>query len=114
VVFACLLLIPLYKTGLNNEFAMRTSIPGLYVVSLAAIAILFNRGVRRSQRFAVLIVLAVGSLTALSEVARALASYHFGPPPVGEVESFPGMLPRDVAQRSGAPGAVFFRYLGRR
>jgi hypothetical protein len=113
VAFACLLVIPLYQAGLNNDFAMRVSIPGLYVICLTAIAVLFNGQAWAPTKVAALIVLGIGGLTGLSEVGRSLRLYHIGPPAVEAVRSFPQFTGRDIAQRSGKPDAVFFKYLAR-
>lgn len=113
VAVAGLLVIPLYKAGFYNDSAMRVSIPGLYVLSLTAIAVLFNGQRWNARRVGVLIVLGIGGLTAISEAGRSLRLYHFGPPPVETVWSFPQFGPRDISQRSGRPDAFFFKYLAR-
>ncbi|MGI4976172.1 MAG: hypothetical protein ACRYG6_04430, partial [Janthinobacterium lividum] len=79
VAVVSLVLIPFYRIGVSNDFAMRASIPALAILAVAtghAAASAFERG---GVRLAVVAgVVAVGSLTGLDEVWHTLRTPNQG------------------------------------
>ena len=60
-----LLLLPFYRFGLNNDLVMRASIPALFLLAVYVGQILSNRQVRPALRGLLLLLVLVGSVTAL-------------------------------------------------
>jgi hypothetical protein len=59
-------------------------------------------------------VVLLGARTSLSEIARSIKFYHFGPPPLESVVAMADAdRPHLVEQRVGDPETFFFRYLAR-
>lgn len=79
--FFFLLLIPLYYLGFANDFAMRASIPLLAVAAVRSAAVLIAAIERRSFAFAFIIfsVLAIGSVTPITETNRSLFGERWRP-----------------------------------
>ncbi len=79
--FITLLLIPLYYLGFANDFVMRASIPLLAIAAIRSAAVLIAAIERRSFAFAFIIfsVLAIGSVTAITETNRSLFEERWRP-----------------------------------
>jgi hypothetical protein len=119
-----LTLLPLHRLGYNNDLAMRASIPSLWIlwivtgrVLLGALPAAAQSGSPLRLRAAYLLLVGVvllGARTSLSEMARSIRFYHFGPPPLESVVAMADAdRPHLVEQRVGDPEALFFRYLAR-
>ncbi|MGG5824052.1 hypothetical protein [Falsiroseomonas sp. HW251] len=70
-----LVLIPLYRLGGANDFAMRSSIPALAIMAIIAgsASVRFcEQGVFRVRMILPLVVLSIGSITGLIEIRRSL------------------------------------------
>lgn len=81
LVLACVLLlaIPWYKMGLMNDFAMRASIPSLYVICISWIAYLLQSK-KTIVLYIALFIFMVGSIYPLVQVRNGIARYSYGPP----------------------------------
>ena len=77
VVVACLALCPFVVVGESQDFTMRASIPALLVLAVI-VADRIDAGPRSLGTAALMLVLAIGALTPLREVGRAIA---YLPPP---------------------------------
>ena len=66
-----LLLIPIYKMSPANDFAMRASIPALFILSISIARYLIEEKKNR-QRIFLIIVLAMGSATPMCEINRSI------------------------------------------
>jgi hypothetical protein len=71
-----LLVIPIYRVGIYHDFAMRVSIPALYVVWLFVARGLVSRRATRLRRGIAIAVLVVGAATPAQEIARSLLRYE--------------------------------------
>jgi len=83
IVVASLLLVPFYKLGESNDFAMRASIPALALLAATLATALteeFEAGNRPLWARLATIILMVGSITGAMEIRRALVR---PPSPVG-------------------------------
>lgn len=72
VTFIELLLFPLYKSGMFNDFAMRASIPALFILMVMCLQYVFemeDTG-EAKKRKAMLICLVIGYLTSSTEIQR--------------------------------------------
>jgi hypothetical protein len=124
VSLATLTLLPLYRLGYNNDLVMRASIPSLWVLWLFTSQVLVRGGevvargrapLRLRLAYGLLVAcVLVGFVPGLTEVARSLQHYRFGPP---HWEAVAAMADADrrqlVEQRVGDDEAFFFRYLAR-
>ncbi len=72
VVLLELIFIPLYKSGMNNDFAMRASIPALFILMVMCLQYVFEMGDagEKKKRKAMLICLMIGYLTSCTEIQR--------------------------------------------
>ena len=123
VSLAVLCLLPLLRVGIENDFVMRASIPALFVLWQVTAKLVVDapqrwRGRPAQARFsalylALVLVVLLGFLPGLDEVARSLRFYQFGPPPLSAVATTAEANdPAVVAQRAGNADAFFYRYLG--
>lgn len=78
--FAILLVLPLLQVGRSADLMMRASIPALAILSVMIAHILIMDG-DRFRRAALLAILAIGSVTGLHELRRALI-WPSSPPPL--------------------------------
>lgn len=119
VATLCALMI--YRYGINNDLAMRASIPALFVLAvLVGRALLAEQGSRR-LRWALGVVLVIGALTPFYEFARHIVPFWQPDAPwtakatekrEGIVELFLDDSER-LAQYTGSIQAPFFRYLAK-
>ena len=72
VVLIELLLIPLYQMGLANDFAMRVSIPSLYILMILCLQRLFDaeHAGERKRKIILIVCLCIGYLTSWTEIQR--------------------------------------------
>jgi hypothetical protein len=112
LVVAMLAIIPLGRVGDSSDFIMRASIPALAILSVMMAAILAedgpqdDRAAQRKARWLILVVLAVGLITPLGEIGRALmwpASPRVQCSYMGVV---PGGAPTYVAPVSSLPKMI--------
>ena len=123
--FFCLVLIPWYRVGGINDFVMRTSIPALFVLAIFVGRTLHPRSTRRWIHIFLIVLLVIGSVTALIEFRRHI----LGMATDGKIVNMPEMrevqylsawgvsTDKDetiVLQYVGSPKAVFFKWLARR
>ena len=106
-----LALIPLYKMGIWNDFAMRASIPSLFVICLTIAKTLGNKHNLRKMPFLVLMAcLGIGSICPIREIVRPLVNWREGPFPERSVVE----QPPDVAiQYIGDVNSFFFKNLSK-
>jgi hypothetical protein len=107
---ASLLVLPLYRVGLFNDFTMRASIPALFVFWSFVAAKLLARPWHARARVLFALVL-LGACTAGTEIARSITKYPTALPEEGDVTTFADNLIAR-AQYLGDGGAWFFRRLG--
>lgn len=75
VVAISLMVIPFIVIGYSNDFCMRASIPGLFIVMLWCIEALGKK--RKNLRIAVLLIcLVIGAVSPLHEIKRALVNSY--------------------------------------
>lgn len=99
-VAVCMLAaLPLYRIGISNDLAMRSSIPALAVLALATIRPLLDSFSRPLSRALLASVLTVGALGSLQEPVRALLTPRWAPT---------GQTLAEVALQENAP----FGYTG--
>lgn len=80
---ATLILLPAFRFGPGNDIVMRGGIPAMTLLMFATLEALRHRHATRLQRSAILAVLALGAVTPLLEMTRALMPAS-GPPPAIE------------------------------
>lgn len=70
-----LLLFPLYKSGMNNDFTMRASIPALFILMVLCLQYVFDkeRCGELKKRKAMLVCLCIGYLVSVTEIQRNTA-----------------------------------------
>lgn len=75
LVAACLLLAPLIQIGRSVDFTMRASIPALAILAVLVAQLLLRRAEQddRLMRAWLVVALCIGSVTGLSELARAVS-----------------------------------------
>jgi hypothetical protein len=76
VASATLLALPFIKYGFNNDLVMRASIPALFVTVLVTIMVLADRSGAVVLRAAILVVLALGSVTTVIEIQRHVRAIY--------------------------------------
>jgi hypothetical protein len=81
-VLACLLLFPFLQVGHNVDFMMRASIPALAILAVLSADMVDSSP--RLARMTMIVVLAIGAMTPLREVARAI-TYKAAPAPLCDV-----------------------------
>jgi hypothetical protein len=110
----CLTFIPLWKAGTFNDWAMRASIPALYVFWIYVAGAIADPTWRSRWPRVLVACFVVGSISAWSEMWRALEQFQTSPPAIENVGSFANMTGIGPDQRLGDPEAFFFRWLARR
>ena len=106
LVVISLLLIPLYKLGQYNDFAMRASIPALALLAASfSIMLAENFGIRRRllQTSVAVLTLSIGSITGFMEIRRALIR---SPSPMSRcnvTQVFPFIPTHYLANLNGLP-----------
>jgi hypothetical protein len=118
IALAVLTILPLFRVGVNNDLVMRSSIPSLFVFWTFILKFLLDGSLRVKIRLhllhsLILMVILVGFLTGLSEIARSIERYQFGPPAYSEVLEIEELSERDISQRTGSDQALFFRTIGK-
>jgi hypothetical protein len=117
-----LIVLPFYRMGRYDTIAMRVSIPALFILWTCVVRILMYASARTriQQRLLyslVVLMVGLGFLTSIPEIARSIVNYRRQPP---ELASVPSVTELDVAdivetkmERVGNGAALFFRYLGK-
>ena len=122
MVLAELALIPLYRMTGANDFAMRSSMPGLFILSVCLIRYVLNNTVKW-EKWAIVLILAVAAVTPLSEIYRSASATVLGEAQPNElVYSFQDFATDDAGVIEicrqqfftyHPEETFFFRYLGR-
>ncbi len=116
----CLFLFPFYRYGRANDFVMRTSIPSLFVLAVLLGRTLHSKSLTGLKRVILVILVALGSITALVEFRRhAVKVYEtrsiLQMPEVGQVASLwnPSVNVSDslILQYVGSSQAPFFKWM---
>jgi len=126
VTGVALTLIPLYHSGVNNDFVMRASIPLLLVV-MVYLARYFTREPaeqHRPTRIALLILLAIGAWTPSAEIIRSLVNTFQGTTIADRFHSYGDQhtemlmlhTPAEFGTQFGShvEQSFFFKYLARK
>lgn len=109
-----LILIPLYRFGLWNDWCTRVSYPALIVLAVFAVKAILNSS--QWRQIALLAILICGSLSAVLAIGGSAMEKNFrisfDPPPAHQVEDLPGVcvwypLDQFVAKED----TFFFKYL---
>lgn len=110
----CLLLFPLYKLGAAHDLAMRGSVSALFLLACFVLRALQSVEKSRLSYQVLAIAFAIGSLTAISEIARSINFYKSSPPTEDTVKGI-AQLGRDefVEQYLGKADTIFFKYLAK-
>ena len=106
-----LALIPLYKMGIWNDFAMRASIPSLFVIQLAVAKVIGDKpNLWQLPTLVLIACLGIGALCPIREIVRPLLNWREGPFPERSVVK----QPPDVAiQYVGDENSFFFKHLSK-
>jgi hypothetical protein len=118
VCMGCLLIIPLYKVGSYNDFAMRASMPLLFCLFLCwvrALPIALQKN--KTVFIAVIFIYLIGAVTPINEFIRGSRGLGFHPRQIQYVPTIPSSHPDRtfiVLQYFGDPNSFFFRYLAGR
>ncbi|MBN1311539.1 MAG: hypothetical protein JXB30_08980 [Anaerolineae bacterium] len=120
-----LILIPLFKVGYANDLSMRASIPSLFIlwafIARVTLIIPFTQNAKKHRNAipailqgATLAVVVLSFMTSMTEIARSIKFYSFGPPDEHTVpDSAEASELIIVEQRIGNSDSFFYRYLGR-
>jgi hypothetical protein len=122
--FACLLLIPLYKISGPNDFAMRASIPALFVLAIFLGRTLYSQSLTRLKRSVLIVLILIGSVTVWIEFHRHIIGiYNAGTlvqtPQISQVLSInewsfsTSKEATILLQYVGNPQAPFFEFMAR-
>jgi len=116
----CLLVFPFYRYGRANDFVMRVSIPGLFVLAVLLGRTLHGKSLTSLKRIVLVMLVALGSVTALVEFRRHVTKvYETGRilqmPEVDQVMSLwnPSVDTSDslILQYIGSSQAPFFQWM---
>ena len=107
VTLAVLTLIPMYKIGFYNDFAMRVSIPGLFLFWIFVMRALFTSGGIR-KIILCFIVVAV-TFTGIYINYGHILIYHCCMPSIESVDSVPDISKREAPQYMGELGNFWFK-----
>ncbi|MEO8275035.1 MAG: hypothetical protein ABI639_02390 [Thermoanaerobaculia bacterium] len=115
-VGGALLVLPFFRLGYYNDFVMRTSIPALFALWVFTGRALLDRARGAFSRAALLVLLAGGAITPVTEMARALHGWRLVPPTLAATRDLPlAHANAELARQYLAPlDAFFFRYAARR
>ena len=126
VTGVALTLIPLYHSGINNDFVMRASIPLLLVVMVYLARYLSRPATEQHHptRIALLILLVIGAYTPASEIIRSVVNTCQGVTVADKFHSYQDQRPAPLMLEiptefslffgSDISHAFFFRYLARK
>jgi hypothetical protein len=121
-------MIPLFKYGKWNDFAMRVSIPPLIVLFILAITYLWKRDSKNNRikftlrKGIVVLILLIGSITPFHEIHRSMEAIKTsgGSPPISDhwlLFDFGGYLDKmETVQNfvvSDPESRLFFRFFGK-
>lgn len=81
LAIGCLLIIPVFRYGIWNDFAMRVSIPSLLVLNILTLKFLFTQKnlpvFGKIMKFIIILLLFIGGFTPLHELYRPIqAAFH--------------------------------------
>jgi hypothetical protein len=111
-----LLLLPLYRLGLYNDFVMRVSIPSLFVLWVLVARSLADAPATLARRVLWGVFL-IGAIGPLAQLAWAVTHFKVGIPDVASVAAVPAVQrerdPEIARQYVGDRGSFFFRVLAR-
>jgi hypothetical protein len=107
--------LPLFKIGTENDLVMRASIPPLFIfwAFIAKVVLDASRRVRIKFQWLytlVLMILIIGFIPSLSEIARSAKNYHFGPPNYSKVVT---LVNSHSELDIGREDTIFYRYLSK-
>lgn len=127
VTFMELLLLPLYKSGMNNDFTMRASIPALFILMVMCLQYVFEMETagQKKRRKAMLICLLIGYLTSCVEIQRNVSQtlklsqqdyineevYSFGCMQTESERQILINLNQYMALEGELEGSLFYKYL---
>lgn len=106
ITLMTLLLIPLYRFGAYNDLAMRTSIPSLLILQIILLR-LWNF-YSKPFKFALVLILLIGTITPVSEIAR---SYKLSDHRFNRNTSLLQIPPGIAAQYFGGDQTFYYKYL---
>lgn len=101
-----LLFLPWYKMGLMNDFAMRSSIPALYVISYFWIRSIIEAKKSLMVHFTMISIFAIGSLYSFVLFSNSVTHFSLSSPryTLAHLET-----PKVMKQYLGYPNSLFFR-----
>ncbi|QWR76101.1 hypothetical protein E2O03_000590 [Candidatus Magnetomonas plexicatena] len=107
-----LMLLPLYRIGVINDFVMRVSIPSLFVIMFYAGNSLINPSCNKLKKVAIFVIIALGALTPTTEIYRSLTRYKITPLRLERVQEL-ASVPNSY-NYFGYTDSVFFEYIAKR
>jgi len=114
-----LVILPLFKMGINNDLVMRASIPSLFIFWAFIAKVVADISLRIRMKFKLLymlisIILTIGFFTSFNEIARSAIRYQFGPPVLSNtLTTINANETEIVLQRIGSEDSLFYRYFGK-
>ena len=112
-------ILPLFNVGFYNDIVMRSSIASLFIFWAFVAKVVADAGSRVKIRYKLVyslisIILTLGFLTSFNEIARSVATYHFGPPAFSDVPTTTTVNEIEYnLQRVGDEDTVFYHYLSK-
>jgi hypothetical protein len=114
-----LLILPLFKMGINNDLVMRGSIPSLFIFWALVAKVVADISLRIRMKFKLLyilisIIVTIGFFTSFNEIARSAIRYQFGPPVLSNTLTTMNANETEIVlQRIGSEDSLFYRYFGK-
>lgn len=113
-IMIILALIPLYRIGYFHDFAMRTSIPLLFVFWALIARALFVNPKNWYAKPILIMILAIGGATALDNMINSITNYRYQPPLEHELLPLTKSLSnRFAAQYIGNLDSIFYKYFAK-
>jgi len=112
-------ILPLFNVGFYNDIVMRSSIVSLFIFWAFLAKVVADAGYRVKMKYKLIyslisIILTLGFLTSFNEIARSVATYHFGPPAFSDVPTTTTVNEIEYnLQRIGDEDTVFYHYLSK-
>jgi len=108
ITMTALMVIPFYRFGHYNDLALRASIPSLFILQIILVRLWSNYS--RALKIALVLVLIIGAVTPLAEIAR---SYKSGNRHLNQNISLMQIPGRIAAQYLGSNRSFYYKYLAK-
>ena len=105
---ASLMLIPFYKMGAYNDFAMRVSIPSLFILAVVLAQYMMETK-KQLFRYILITLFVIGSYSTASEIGRSFSNFGAKADSMTTLEQSGGF----ISQYIGSGNNFFFKVLCR-